>query len=86
MVLFSIGADAIGVKVHGGLGPPQASPRTTVDGLSVSVFSDPPQNVSSNASVDMCELKRDLQLLSQLLQEPRKGKGARKHPHVPISQ
>lgn len=49
-------------------------------------FHNPPQNASYNSSVDMCELKRDLQLLSQLLREPGKGKGARKRPHAPIGQ
>ncbi|XP_062032892.1 adhesion G-protein coupled receptor G1 isoform X2 [Lepus europaeus] len=36
-------------------------------------FHDPPQKVSHNASGDMCELKRDLQLLSQLLRHPQKA-------------
>lgn len=35
-------------------------------------FHDPPQTASRNASVDMCELKRDLQRLSQLLKAPGK--------------
>ncbi|XP_004704930.1 adhesion G-protein coupled receptor G1 [Echinops telfairi] len=36
-------------------------------------FHKPPHKASHNASVDICELKRDLQLLSQLLQHPRKS-------------
>lgn len=35
-------------------------------------FHNPPQK-THNASMDMCELKRDLQLLSQLLQHPQKN-------------
>ncbi|ELW66199.1 adhesion G-protein coupled receptor G1 isoform X2 [Tupaia chinensis] len=47
-------------------------------------FHDPPQKASHNASVDMCELKRDLQLLSQLLQHPRKA--SRRPPSTHASQ
>lgn len=36
-------------------------------------FHDPPQKASHNASGDMCELKWDLQLLSQLLRHPQKA-------------
>ncbi|XP_006878986.1 PREDICTED: G-protein coupled receptor 56 [Elephantulus edwardii] len=36
-------------------------------------FHEPPHKVSHNASVDMCELKRDLQLLSQFLKHPQKS-------------
>ncbi|XP_007945694.1 adhesion G-protein coupled receptor G1 [Orycteropus afer afer] len=36
-------------------------------------FHEPPQKASHDASVDMCELKRDLQMLSQLLQHPMKS-------------
>ncbi|KAM9191612.1 adhesion G-protein coupled receptor G1 isoform 1-T2 [Dugong dugon] len=36
-------------------------------------FHKPPQKTSHNASVDICELKRDLELLSQFLQHPRKS-------------
>ncbi|XP_075393462.1 adhesion G-protein coupled receptor G1 [Tenrec ecaudatus] len=36
-------------------------------------FHKPPHKASHNASVDMCELKRDLQLLSQLLLHPSKS-------------
>ncbi|XP_023421776.2 adhesion G-protein coupled receptor G1 [Cavia porcellus] len=36
-------------------------------------FHDPPQRASTNASVDMCELKQDLQRLSQLLKLPQKA-------------
>ncbi|XP_069353879.1 adhesion G-protein coupled receptor G1 isoform X1 [Eulemur rufifrons] len=35
-------------------------------------FHNPPHRASLNASTDMCELKRDLQLLSELLRHPRK--------------
>ncbi|XP_076988668.1 adhesion G-protein coupled receptor G1 [Tamandua tetradactyla] len=36
-------------------------------------FHKPPQKALHNASVDICELKRDLHLLSQLLKHPRKS-------------
>ncbi|KAM6223749.1 adhesion G-protein coupled receptor G1 [Rhynchocyon petersi] len=36
-------------------------------------FHEPPHKASHNASVDMCELKRDLQLLSQFLKHPTKN-------------
>ncbi|XP_049720432.1 adhesion G-protein coupled receptor G1 isoform X2 [Elephas maximus indicus] len=36
-------------------------------------FHKPPQKASHNASVDICELKRDLELLSKLLKHPRKS-------------
>lgn len=44
-------------------------------------FHDPPQQASHNASVDMCELKRDLQQLSQLLGAP--GKAPRRPSATP---
>ncbi|XP_055991928.1 adhesion G-protein coupled receptor G1 isoform X2 [Sorex fumeus] len=47
-------------------------------------FHKPPQNTSHNASVDMCELKRDLQQLSQLLRQP--GRGGRRLLPTPIGQ
>ncbi|XP_006863684.1 PREDICTED: G-protein coupled receptor 56 [Chrysochloris asiatica] len=47
-------------------------------------FHKPPQNASHNASVDMCELKRDLQMLSQFLKHPRKS--ARKPMSVQARQ
>ncbi|KAG8524309.1 Adhesion G-protein coupled receptor G1 [Galemys pyrenaicus] len=37
-------------------------------------FHTPPQNASHTAPLDMCELKRDLQALSQLLKHPRKSR------------
>lgn len=46
-------------------------------------FQNPPQDASLNASVDMCELKRDLHRLSQLLTHPTKG---RRLPSAPIGQ
>ncbi|XP_012503311.1 PREDICTED: G-protein coupled receptor 56 [Propithecus coquereli] len=51
------------------------SPRnTSLPGAAGFTFSfhDPPHRASHNASADMCELKRDLQLLSELLKHPRK--------------
>ncbi|KAL1783938.1 adhesion G-protein coupled receptor G1 [Sigmodon hispidus] len=36
-------------------------------------FHNAPQKVSHNASVDMCDLKKELQLLSKFLQHPRKA-------------
>lgn len=47
-------------------------------------FHDPPHKASSNASVDMCELKRDLQRLSQILRLPQKA--SRKSPATFASQ
>ncbi|XP_055001393.1 adhesion G-protein coupled receptor G1 isoform X2 [Sorex araneus] len=47
-------------------------------------FHNPPQAASHNASVDMCELKRDLQRLSQLLRQP--GRGGRRLPPTPVGQ
>ncbi|XP_046537631.1 adhesion G-protein coupled receptor G1 isoform X2 [Equus quagga] len=47
-------------------------------------FHDPPQKASHEASVDMCDLKRELQLLSQLLQHPQKM-GRRPSP-TPVHQ
>ncbi|XP_010984026.2 adhesion G-protein coupled receptor G1 [Camelus dromedarius] len=47
-------------------------------------FHDPPLKASHNASVDICELKKDLQLLSQLLKHPRKT--SRKLPFTPTGQ
>ncbi|XP_014644066.1 PREDICTED: G-protein coupled receptor 56 [Ceratotherium simum simum] len=44
----------------------------------------PPRKASHDASVDMCELKRDLQLLSQFLKHP--GKGGRRPSSTPTSQ
>ncbi|XP_036131422.1 adhesion G-protein coupled receptor G1 [Molossus molossus] len=53
------------------------SPRNTslpsAAGVTFS-FHDPPQKASHNASADMCELKRDLQLLSQLLKPPQNSR------------
>ncbi|XP_066098862.1 adhesion G-protein coupled receptor G1 [Saccopteryx bilineata] len=43
-------------------------------------FHSPPQKASHNDSVGMCELKRDLQLLSQLLKPPRKNSRRPSHP------
>lgn len=36
-------------------------------------FHNPPRKASHNASMDICELKRDLQLLNQLLKHPKKN-------------
>lgn len=36
-------------------------------------FHNPPRKAPHNASMDICELKRDLQLLNQLLKHPRKN-------------
>lgn len=49
--------------------------RTSSSGLRCVCLAppEPPQKASHNASVDMCELKRDLQLLSQLLKHPREN-------------
>ncbi|XP_004843212.1 adhesion G-protein coupled receptor G1 [Heterocephalus glaber] len=47
-------------------------------------FHDPPHRASPNASVDMCELKRDLQRLSQLLRLPQKA--SRRQPATFASQ
>ncbi|XP_008066215.1 LOW QUALITY PROTEIN: adhesion G-protein coupled receptor G1 [Carlito syrichta] len=47
-------------------------------------FHRPPHKASLNASVDMCELKRDLQLLSQLLRRP--GKASQSPPLSPARQ
>nr|KAF6318159.1 adhesion G protein-coupled receptor G1 [Pipistrellus kuhlii] len=44
-------------------------------------FHNPPQKASHNVSVDMCELKRDLQQLSQLLKAP--GKAPRRPSATP---
>ncbi|XP_036201564.1 adhesion G-protein coupled receptor G1 isoform X1 [Myotis myotis] len=46
-----------------------------------SVSPDPPHTASHNASVDLCELKRDLQRLSQLLKAP--GKSPRRPSATP---
>lgn len=51
---------------------PQNTSLPQASGFTFS-FHNPPQKASHNASVDMCELKRDLQLLSQLLKHPRKN-------------
>ncbi|XP_053458587.1 adhesion G-protein coupled receptor G1 isoform X1 [Nycticebus coucang] len=47
-------------------------------------FHHPPHKASHNTSTDMCELKKDLQLLSQLLKHPRKT--SRKPPVTSASQ
>ncbi|XP_059009214.1 adhesion G-protein coupled receptor G1 [Mustela lutreola] len=47
-------------------------------------FHNPPQKASHNASVDMCELKKDLEQLSQLLRHP--GKISRRPSSTPASQ
>ncbi|XP_012662323.1 adhesion G-protein coupled receptor G1 isoform X1 [Otolemur garnettii] len=47
-------------------------------------FHHPPHKASHNASTDMCDLKRDLQLLSQLLKHPRKT--SRRPSVTPASQ
>ncbi|XP_058383881.1 adhesion G-protein coupled receptor G1 isoform X2 [Diceros bicornis minor] len=47
-------------------------------------FHNPPRKASHDASVDMCELKRDLQLLSQFLKHP--GKAGRRPSSTPPSQ
>uniref|UniRef100_A0A8D1DUL5 Adhesion G protein-coupled receptor G1 n=1 Tax=Sus scrofa TaxID=9823 RepID=A0A8D1DUL5_PIG len=47
-------------------------------------FHNPPPKTPHNASVDICELKRDLQLLSQLLKHPQKT--SRRHQFIPASQ
>lgn len=36
-------------------------------------FLDAPHKVSHNASVDMCDLKKELQVLSRYLQHPQKA-------------
>ncbi|XP_028357765.1 adhesion G-protein coupled receptor G1 [Phyllostomus discolor] len=52
---------------------PQNTSLPSAAGFTFS-FHSPPQTASHNASsVDMCELKQDLQQLSQLLKSPRKG-------------
>ncbi|XP_057567701.1 adhesion G-protein coupled receptor G1 isoform X2 [Hippopotamus amphibius kiboko] len=47
-------------------------------------FHNPPSKASHNASVDMCELKKDLQQLSQFLKHPRKS--SRRPPFTPTGQ
>ncbi|PNI63665.1 ADGRG1 isoform 6 [Pan troglodytes] len=47
-------------------------------------FHSPPHTAAHNASVDMCELKRDLQLLSQFLKHPQKA--SRRPSAAPASQ
>lgn len=51
---------------------PQNTSLPSAAGFTFS-FHNPPQKASHNASVDICELKRDLQLLSQLLKTPHKN-------------
>ncbi|XP_004468568.2 adhesion G-protein coupled receptor G1 [Dasypus novemcinctus] len=51
---------------------PQNTSLPSASGFTFS-FLRPPQKASHNASVGMCELKRDLQLLSQLLKHPAKS-------------
>lgn len=55
-----------------------------VNSLCLSPVPDPPQKASHNASVDMCELKKDLEQLSQLLRHP--GKISRRPSSTPASQ
>ncbi|XP_077607429.1 adhesion G-protein coupled receptor G1 [Crocuta crocuta] len=62
---------------------PQNSSLPSAAGFTFS-FHDPPQKASHNASVDICELKRDLELLSQLLKHP--GKTSRRPSSTPASQ
>ncbi|KAB0384929.1 hypothetical protein FD755_006846 [Muntiacus reevesi] len=47
-------------------------------------FHNPPHKASHNASVNICELKRDLQRLSQFLKHP--GKTSRRPPFTPMGQ
>uniref|UniRef100_A0A8C3X7H5 Adhesion G-protein coupled receptor G1 n=1 Tax=Catagonus wagneri TaxID=51154 RepID=A0A8C3X7H5_9CETA len=47
-------------------------------------FHNTPPKTPHNASVDICELKRDLQMLSQLLKHPQKT--SRRHPFTPAGQ
>ncbi|XP_059732587.1 adhesion G-protein coupled receptor G1 isoform X2 [Bos taurus] len=47
-------------------------------------FHNPPHKASHNVSVDVCELKRDLQWLSQFLKHPRKT--SRRPPFTSIGQ
>uniref|UniRef100_A0A667ILH6 Adhesion G-protein coupled receptor G1 n=1 Tax=Lynx canadensis TaxID=61383 RepID=A0A667ILH6_LYNCA len=62
---------------------PQNTSLPSAAGFTFS-FHDPPQKASHNASVDICELKRDLELLSQLLKHP--GKTSRRPSSTPASQ
>ena len=57
---------------------------TSLRPVCLSSAPDPPQKASHNASVDICELKRDLELLSQLLKHP--GKTSRRPSSTPASQ
>ncbi|KAM6176304.1 adhesion G-protein coupled receptor G1 isoform 2-T2 [Erethizon dorsatum] len=62
---------------------PQNSSLPGASGFTFS-FHEPPQKASPNSSVDMCELKRDLQRLSQLLKLPQKA--SRRPPATLASQ
>uniref|UniRef100_A0ABI7VZZ7 Adhesion G-protein coupled receptor G1 n=1 Tax=Felis catus TaxID=9685 RepID=A0ABI7VZZ7_FELCA len=62
---------------------PQNTSLPSAAGFTFS-FHDPPPKASHNASVDICELKRDLELLSQLLKHP--GKTSRRPSSTPASQ
>uniref|UniRef100_A0A452V8N3 Adhesion G-protein coupled receptor G1 n=1 Tax=Ursus maritimus TaxID=29073 RepID=A0A452V8N3_URSMA len=62
---------------------PQNTSLPSAAGFTFS-FHDPPQKASHNASVDMCELKRDLEQLNQLLRHP--GKNSRRPSSTPASQ
>ncbi|XP_037671519.1 adhesion G-protein coupled receptor G1 [Choloepus didactylus] len=62
---------------------PQNTSLPSAPGFTFS-FHKPPQKASHNGSVDMCELKRDLQLLSQLLKHPRKS--SRRPSSAPTGQ
>lgn len=61
---------------------PQNTSLPSAAGFTFS-FHDPPRKASHNASVDICELKRDLELLSQLLKHP--GKTSRRPPSAPAA-
>uniref|UniRef100_G1QS90 Adhesion G protein-coupled receptor G1 n=1 Tax=Nomascus leucogenys TaxID=61853 RepID=G1QS90_NOMLE len=55
-------------------GPPLFATSVTSCAASFTFsFHSPPHTAAHNASVDMCELKRDLQLLSQFLKHPQKS-------------
>lgn len=62
---------------------PQNTSLPSAAGFTFS-FHNPPQKASHNASVDLCELKRDLEQLSQLLKHP--GRTSRKPSSTPASQ
>ncbi|XP_021561470.1 adhesion G-protein coupled receptor G1 isoform X2 [Neomonachus schauinslandi] len=62
---------------------PQNTSLPSAAGFTFS-FHNPPQKASHNASVDMCELKRDLEQLNQLLRHP--GKNSRRPSSTLASQ